>query len=150
MYTWCACAGVGGQDQCSHSRQWVPHTLVRGLDATHFRGQLGKLPAQGRAQVQSKPDLVHMEGFEEPPLCRRVEPSVVLDTMHNRLNKTQVVRAAIFDLLTSQCDRHAQVRSARLGLLSHNSMGLCCTPSMPLGTPAPLHLLTHITEHFHR
>jgi hypothetical protein len=25
-----------------------------------------------------------------------------------QLNKTKVVRAAIFDLLTSQCDRHAQ------------------------------------------
>jgi hypothetical protein len=33
----------------------------------------------------------------------------VLDLMHHKLNKTQVVLAAIFDLLTSQCDRHAQV-----------------------------------------
>jgi hypothetical protein len=28
--------------------------------------------------------------------------------LNNRLNGTRVVRGAIFDLLTSQCDRHAQ------------------------------------------
>eukprot|EP00955_Chlamydomonas_euryale_P110011 365974-Chlamydomonas_euryale.AAC.3 len=28
--------------------------------------------------------------------------------MHDRLNKTRIVHAAMFDLLTSQCDRHAQ------------------------------------------
>ena len=28
----------------------------------------------------------------------------------DRVNKTQVVHAALFDLLTSQCDRHAQVQ----------------------------------------
>ena len=38
----------------------------------------------------------------------RLPPSVILNLMHNKLNKTQVIRAAIFDLLTSQCDRHSQ------------------------------------------
>ncbi|GFH21239.1 uncharacterized protein HaLaN_18500 [Haematococcus lacustris] len=37
-----------------------------------------------------------------------MHPNDLLDIMHNRLNKTQVVKAAIFDLMTSQCDRHAQ------------------------------------------
>lgn len=41
----------------------------------------------------------------------------VLDLLHNKLNKTQVVRAAIFDLLTSQCDRHAQVGARCSGSL---------------------------------
>ena len=32
----------------------------------------------------------------------RFPPSVILDLMHNKLNKTSVIRGAIFDLLTSQ------------------------------------------------
>ncbi len=39
-----------------------------------------------------------------------MHPTQLLDFMHSRVNKSQVVLAAIFDLLTSQCDRHAQVR----------------------------------------
>lgn len=38
-----------------------------------------------------------------------MHPNQLLDILHHKLNKTQVVLAAIFDLLTSQCDRHAQV-----------------------------------------
>jgi hypothetical protein len=37
-----------------------------------------------------------------------MHPNNLLTIMHERVNKTQVVHAAIFDLLTSQCDRHAQ------------------------------------------
>lgn len=38
-----------------------------------------------------------------------MHPNQLLDIMHS-LNKTQIIMSAIFDLLTSQCDRHAQVR----------------------------------------
>lgn len=38
----------------------------------------------------------------------RIPGASLLDLFNNRLNKTQVIRGAIFDLLTSQCDRHAQ------------------------------------------
>ncbi len=34
--------------------------------------------------------------------CMIVFFQVILDLMHNKLNKTQVIRGAIFDLLTSQ------------------------------------------------
>jgi hypothetical protein len=37
-----------------------------------------------------------------------MHPNQLLDIMHN-LNRTQLIMSAIFDLLTSQCDRHAQV-----------------------------------------
>ncbi len=40
-----------------------------------------------------------------------MHPDQLLAFMHDTLNKTQVVLAAIFDLMTSQCDRHAQVRT---------------------------------------
>ncbi len=33
---------------------------------------------------------------------------VILELLNDKLNKTRVVRGAIFDLLTSQCDRHSQ------------------------------------------
>lgn len=33
---------------------------------------------------------------------------MLLNLMHERLNRTRVVRAAIYDLLTTQCDRHAE------------------------------------------
>ena len=33
----------------------------------------------------------------------------MVDFLANKLNRTQVLRAALFDLLTSQADRHAQV-----------------------------------------
>jgi len=36
-----------------------------------------------------------------------MHPNQLLDIMHG-LNKTQIIMSAIFDLLTSQCDRHAQ------------------------------------------
>mmetsp|Transcript_5477 Transcript_5477/g.12120 ORF Transcript_5477/g.12120 Transcript_5477/m.12120 type:complete len:525 (+) Transcript_5477:133-1707(+) len=53
-------------------------------------------------------DGVSLENFLHKGEPSRFPPPVILDLMHNKLNKTQVVRAAIFDLLTSQCDRHAQ------------------------------------------
>lgn len=37
-----------------------------------------------------------------------MHPNELLDILHNKLNHTQAVRGAIFDLLTSQNDRHAQ------------------------------------------
>lgn len=46
-----------------------------------------------------------------------MHPNEFLDIMHNQLNKTQIVHAAIFDLLTSQCDRHAQVGGMCLQVL---------------------------------
>ena len=44
----------------------------------------------------------------------RLPPADILDLIHNKLNKTQVVRGAIFDLLTSQ---------VRVGVTSHNHLG---------------------------
>lgn len=38
----------------------------------------------------------------------RVQPSLLLHYLQHQLNSTQVVMAAIFDLLFSQCDRHGQ------------------------------------------
>ncbi|GMH44901.1 hypothetical protein BSKO_12858 [Bryopsis sp. KO-2023] len=35
------------------------------------------------------------------------KPDIVLETLHHGVNSSQVVLAAIFDLLTSQCDRNA-------------------------------------------
>eukprot|EP00195_Chlamydomonas_chlamydogama_P015552 CAMPEP_0202899652 /NCGR_PEP_ID=MMETSP1392-20130828/7827_1 /ASSEMBLY_ACC=CAM_ASM_000868 /TAXON_ID=225041 /ORGANISM="Chlamydomonas chlamydogama, Strain SAG 11-48b" /LENGTH=462 /DNA_ID=CAMNT_0049585895 /DNA_START=182 /DNA_END=1570 /DNA_ORIENTATION=- len=37
-----------------------------------------------------------------------MHPNELLNILHNKMNKSQVVAAAIFDLITSQCDRHAQ------------------------------------------
>uniref|UniRef100_A0A7S0RET0 PI3K/PI4K catalytic domain-containing protein n=1 Tax=Chlamydomonas leiostraca TaxID=1034604 RepID=A0A7S0RET0_9CHLO len=51
---------------------------------------------------------VSLENFLHKGEPVRLPPPEVLDVLHNKLNKTQVVRGAIFDLLTSQCDRHAQ------------------------------------------
>lgn len=53
-------------------------------------------------------DGVSMENFLHRGEPSRFPHSHVLDIFHNKLNKTQVIRGAIFDLLTSQCDRHAQ------------------------------------------
>ncbi|EFJ50201.1 hypothetical protein VOLCADRAFT_89086 [Volvox carteri f. nagariensis] len=39
---------------------------------------------------------------------KRLPLETIADLFNNRLNTTRVIRAAIFDLLTSQCDRHAQ------------------------------------------
>ena len=43
-----------------------------------------------------------MENFLHRGEPSRFPPAVILDLIHNKLNKTQVVRGAIFDLLTSQ------------------------------------------------
>ncbi|KAL6755005.1 hypothetical protein V8C86DRAFT_2686314 [Haematococcus lacustris] len=51
---------------------------------------------------------ISLENFLHKGDPKRLPPEQVLDIMHHKLNKSQVVRAAIFDLLTSQCDRHAQ------------------------------------------
>eukprot|EP00798_Chlamydomonas_sp_ICE-L_P018469 gene18469-24960_t len=53
-------------------------------------------------------DGVSMENFLNRGTPKRFPPPVILDLLTKKLNKTQVVRSAIFDLLTSQCDRHAQ------------------------------------------
>jgi len=37
-----------------------------------------------------------------------MDPNVMLDLFQNKLNHTEVKLAAIFDLFTSQCDRHQQ------------------------------------------
>ena len=47
-------------------------------------------------------DGISMENFLRKGMPSDVPPAVVLDFLHNKLNKTQVVRGAIFDLLTSQ------------------------------------------------
>uniref|UniRef100_A0A7S3QRI4 Uncharacterized protein n=1 Tax=Dunaliella tertiolecta TaxID=3047 RepID=A0A7S3QRI4_DUNTE len=39
----------------------------------------------------------------------QLPPQLVMDTMHRKLNSTQVVLAAIFDLLTSQRDGHTKI-----------------------------------------
>ncbi|GIL86976.1 hypothetical protein Vretifemale_15166 [Volvox reticuliferus] len=51
---------------------------------------------------------ISLENFLYHGIPRRQPLETVADMFNNRLNKTRVVRAAIFDLLTSQCDRHAQ------------------------------------------
>ena len=43
-----------------------------------------------------------MENFLHKGEPSRFPPGTVLDFLQNKLNKTQVVRGAIFDLLTSQ------------------------------------------------
>lgn len=53
---------------------------------------------------------VSFENYLNKGLPFKLRPQEVLPMMHEQLNRTQVVHAAIFDLLTSQCDRHAQVR----------------------------------------
>lgn len=58
---------------------------------------------------------ISLENFLHKGTPVRQPPSVVLDMFHNKMNKTQVVRSAIFDLLTSQCDRHAQVHMGHHG-----------------------------------
>ena len=45
---------------------------------------------------------VSMENFLHKGEPSRFPPAVILDLLHNKLNKTQVIRGAIFDLLTSQ------------------------------------------------
>ncbi|GIL79180.1 hypothetical protein Vretimale_16715 [Volvox reticuliferus] len=51
---------------------------------------------------------VSLENFLYRGIPRPLPLDTIADMFNNRLNKTRVVRAAIFDLLTSQCDRHAQ------------------------------------------
>lgn len=51
---------------------------------------------------------ISLENFLHKGKPARLGKKAVLDIMQNKLNTKQVVLAAIFDLLTSQCDRHAQ------------------------------------------
>jgi len=37
-----------------------------------------------------------------------MDPDVMLDLFQNKLNHTELQQAALFDLFTSQCDRHQQ------------------------------------------
>eukprot|EP00798_Chlamydomonas_sp_ICE-L_P012581 gene12581-15805_t len=53
-------------------------------------------------------DGVSLENFLHKGPPRPFPPNVILDVLMHKLNKTQVLKAASFDLLTSQCDRHAQ------------------------------------------
>ncbi|KAG2497271.1 hypothetical protein HYH03_004855 [Edaphochlamys debaryana] len=53
-------------------------------------------------------DGISMENFLNKGRPRPFARPFIADFMNNKLNRTRVVRAAIFDLLTSQCDRHAQ------------------------------------------
>jgi hypothetical protein len=58
-----------------------------------------------------------------------MHPNQLLDIMHN-LNRTQLIMAAIFDLLTSQCDRHAQVGGGwHVGQMTLLGRLLCIRPS---------------------
>ncbi|KAI8464996.1 MAG: hypothetical protein J3K34DRAFT_380094 [Monoraphidium minutum] len=51
-------------------------------------------------------------------------PAAVLDLLQTRLSHSDVIQAAVFDLLTSQCDRHAQnvyvSRAGRLSLIDND------------------------------
>jgi hypothetical protein len=49
--------------------------------------------------------LRHVMAARDPQLVRGLQ----LELLQGRLNKTQAVLAAMFDLLTGQCDRHAKV-----------------------------------------
>eukprot|EP00798_Chlamydomonas_sp_ICE-L_P018467 gene18467-24958_t len=49
-----------------------------------------------------------LAGYDPRGIPHRFPPATILDVIMHKMNKTQVVKAAIFDLLTSQCDRHAQ------------------------------------------
>ncbi|KXZ45058.1 hypothetical protein GPECTOR_59g667 [Gonium pectorale] len=53
-------------------------------------------------------DGISLENYLHKGKPRRQPLPVIADMLNNRLNKSRVVRAAVFDLLTSQCDRHAQ------------------------------------------
>ncbi|KAG1662707.1 hypothetical protein FOA52_014572 [Chlamydomonas sp. UWO 241] len=53
-------------------------------------------------------DGVSLENLLNKGVPTRVPASAMLDLFNRRLNGTRIVRAAIWDLLTSQCDRHAQ------------------------------------------
>jgi hypothetical protein len=58
-----------------------------------------------------------------------------LSFFNSKLNRTQVVQATLFDLLTGQCDRHPQARRPRPPppLLR----GRCCGRRAPPGSAAP-------------
>ncbi|GLI65769.1 hypothetical protein VaNZ11_009364 [Volvox africanus] len=51
---------------------------------------------------------ISLENFLYRGIPRRLPLDTIADMFNNRLNKTRIVMGAIFDLLTSQCDRHAQ------------------------------------------
>ena len=51
----------------------------------------------------------------------------MVDFLTNKLNRTQVLRAALFDLLTTQSDRHPQV-CATLTRGMHTSMSTAFPP----------------------
>ncbi|KAG2490125.1 hypothetical protein HYH03_011431 [Edaphochlamys debaryana] len=51
---------------------------------------------------------VSLENFQYRGRPRMLDRETHMEVFNNKLNKTRVLRAAIFDLLTSQCDRHAQ------------------------------------------
>ena len=47
-------------------------------------------------------DGISLENFLQKGVPSKVPIADVMDYLHNKLNRTQVVRGAIFDLLTSQ------------------------------------------------
>lgn len=65
---------------------------------------------------------ISFENYLNKGLPKKATPLEVIKMMHSQLNTTQVVMAAIFDLLTSQCDRHAQVRCGAVGMQRGHSL----------------------------
>ncbi|GFR49181.1 hypothetical protein Agub_g11205, partial [Astrephomene gubernaculifera] len=53
-------------------------------------------------------DGISLENFIHKGKPKRLPPPTIAGLLNDRLNRTRVLRAAVFDLLTSQCDRHAQ------------------------------------------
>ena len=88
----------------------------------------GVLPASGYrinwdglwAELSSGVSLENLVHRGSPPAV----PAAVLDLLHRRLSKPDVLAAATFDLLTSQCDRHGQnvyvSKDGRLSLIDND------------------------------
>ncbi|PNW74176.1 hypothetical protein CHLRE_13g588350v5 [Chlamydomonas reinhardtii] len=53
-------------------------------------------------------DGISLENLLHKGAPKRLPLPVIADLLNNKLNASKVVRGAVFDLLTSQCDRHAQ------------------------------------------
>lgn len=114
----------------------------------HWVGKLdGVLPASGYrinwdglwAELSAGASLENVVHRGAPPAV----PAAVLDLLKRRLSKSDVISAAIFDLLTSQCDRHAQnvyvSRDGRLSLID-NDQAYGSSERRGVGGAAPLGL----------
>ncbi|KAG2485806.1 hypothetical protein HYH03_015517 [Edaphochlamys debaryana] len=77
---------------------------------------------------------ISMENFLFRGRPRPIGRDTQIEIMNNKLNRTRVIHAAIFDLLTSQCDRHAQnifiQEDGNIRLIDHdaslNHMSVTC------------------------